>query len=126
MNGHQPNRVDSEFFEIVELGSDPVEVADPVVVCVVEAADENFVEDGIVPPVVWRYFFNGRRHRFNGSRCRDRSASSDDRKREDGEDEKMFFHGEQVEGFNPKMKETILKCSKGICNPRWIANPARA
>jgi hypothetical protein len=37
--------------EVIELGSNSVEVADAVVVAVGEAARINFVEDGVLPPL---------------------------------------------------------------------------
>ena len=37
--------------EVIELGSDAIEVADAVVVAVCEAAGINFVEYGVLPPL---------------------------------------------------------------------------
>jgi hypothetical protein len=46
-----PDGIDSQLMEIVELGGDAVEVADAVVVAVREAARIDFVEDRVLPPL---------------------------------------------------------------------------
>ena len=48
---HEPDGIDAERFEIIQFLGDAVEIADAVVVAVVERADENFVEDRGAPPV---------------------------------------------------------------------------
>ena len=58
IDGHEPDPGDSEIVgghgvavvEVVELLRQPLEVADPVSVTVVEAAHEDLVEDAVVPP----------------------------------------------------------------------------
>ena len=47
----QPEAVDAQPLQIVELGGDALEVADAVAVAVLEGADEDFVEDGAFEPV---------------------------------------------------------------------------
>ncbi len=51
VDGHQPDGGDAERFEIVQLLDNAVEIADTVIVRVVERADEYLVEDGGPPPV---------------------------------------------------------------------------
>ena len=46
----QPDRVDAEAAQIVEVGSDAVEVADAVAVAVAERARIDLVEHGVGPP----------------------------------------------------------------------------
>ena len=50
MNGHQPEGVDPQFLQIIQLLCDAVEVADTVSVCVIKTADEDFVKDRLAPP----------------------------------------------------------------------------
>ena len=50
VEGQQPDAVDAQPFEIVELGDEPRDVAHPVVVAVEEPADEHLVEDGPLEP----------------------------------------------------------------------------
>jgi hypothetical protein len=47
-----PNGVDAEVFQVIELRGDALEVADAVIVAVGEAARIDFVEDGVLPPLV--------------------------------------------------------------------------
>ncbi len=47
-----PDGIDAELFQIVEFGSNAVEIADAVVVTVGEAAGIELVEDGVLPPEV--------------------------------------------------------------------------
>ncbi|GAA3296012.1 hypothetical protein GCM10020295_24640 [Streptomyces cinereospinus] len=49
--GRQPEAVDAEPLEVVELGGQALEVADAVAVAVLEGADEDLVEDGALEPV---------------------------------------------------------------------------
>ncbi len=48
----QPDRVDAEALEVVEVGDDPRQVADPVAVAVGEAARVDLVHHAAPPPVV--------------------------------------------------------------------------
>ncbi len=45
-----PNGVDPEILQVIELGGDALEIADAVVVAVSEAARIKLVEDGVLPP----------------------------------------------------------------------------
>ena len=47
----EPDRVDPERLEVVEMGRDPGQVADPVAVAVGEAARVDLVDDAAPPPV---------------------------------------------------------------------------
>ena len=47
----QPDDVDAEQLEVVEVGQDAAEVTDPVAVAVGEAARVDLVDDGGLPPV---------------------------------------------------------------------------
>ena len=47
----QPEAVDAEPLEVVELGGQALEVADAVAVAVLEGADQDLVEDGALEPV---------------------------------------------------------------------------
>ena len=47
----QPEAVDAEPLEVVQLGGEALEVADAVAVAVLEGADEDLVEDGPFEPV---------------------------------------------------------------------------
>ncbi len=49
--GRQPEAVDAEPLQIVELGGQALEVADAVAVAVLEGADEDLVEDGAFEPI---------------------------------------------------------------------------
>jgi hypothetical protein len=46
----QPNRVDTEVAQVTEVGSDAVDVTDPVAARVGEAADVHLVDGGAAPP----------------------------------------------------------------------------
>ena len=50
VEGQQPEAVDAEPLEVVQLGDEAGDVAHPVVVAVEEAADEHLVEDGPLEP----------------------------------------------------------------------------
>ena len=57
VEGQQPQAVDAEPLEIVELGGDAGQVAGAVVVAVEEAAHQDLVEDGPLVPAglrAWR------------------------------------------------------------------------
>ncbi len=64
--GRQPEAVDAEPLQIVELGGQALEVADAVAVAVLEGADEDLVEDGALEPlgvaVLGRCVFEGVRN----------------------------------------------------------------
>ena len=47
----QPEAVDAQPLQIVQLGGDALEVADAVAVAVLEGADQDLVEDGALEPV---------------------------------------------------------------------------
>ncbi len=49
--GRQPQAVDSQPLEVVELGGQTFQVTDAVPVAVLEGADEDLVEDGAFEPV---------------------------------------------------------------------------
>jgi hypothetical protein len=49
--GRQPQTVDTQPLQVVELGGQALEVADPVAVAVLEGADEDLVEDGALEPI---------------------------------------------------------------------------
>ena len=46
----QPDRVDAEIDEIIELAGDPREITDAIAVAVGERARVDLVEDGSLPP----------------------------------------------------------------------------
>ena len=74
VDGHQPDAFDPQILKIIELFNDPVEVADAVPIAVAEGADEDLVEDRVVPPGEPVCAFGERcgcRHR---SLCRGRSG----------------------------------------------------
>ena len=50
VDGHQPEAVDAQLLEVVELGRQADQVAVAVAVGVVESADVDLVEDGILVP----------------------------------------------------------------------------
>jgi len=50
VHGRDPDRVDAEMLEVIQALGDAVEVADAVVVGVLETARINFVDDGVVVP----------------------------------------------------------------------------
>jgi hypothetical protein len=50
IEGRDPDRVDSEVFDVTEPGGDAGQVADPVVVRVGEAPYVDLIEDGAHPP----------------------------------------------------------------------------
>jgi hypothetical protein len=54
VEGQQPEAVDAEPLEVVELVDQAPEVAEAVVVAVLEAADGQLVEDGLLVPAVVR------------------------------------------------------------------------
>jgi hypothetical protein len=49
--GGEPDGVDAEGFEVVEVGGDAVQVADAVAVGVLITARVDLVDDGVFPPV---------------------------------------------------------------------------
>src|SRR4029453_15771946 len=59
--GRDPDGARTQLLQVVELGRDAVEVADPVVVGVGEAARVDLVDDLVLPPLV----------RIGGGRGRD-------------------------------------------------------
>ena len=52
IEGQQPQRVDAEPLQVVELARQPGKVADAVVVAVEEGADVRLVDDRVLVPVV--------------------------------------------------------------------------
>ena len=46
-----PDGVDAEFLEIIQMLGDAIQVADSVSVCICEAAGINFVNYGALPPL---------------------------------------------------------------------------
>jgi hypothetical protein len=47
-----PDGVDTEILQIVEFGGDAVEVANAIVVAVGKTSWIDFIEDGVLPPLV--------------------------------------------------------------------------
>jgi hypothetical protein len=54
IEGHQPEAGDAEAREVVHPPGEPVEVADPVTVSVLEELRVDAVEDGVLPPEIAR------------------------------------------------------------------------
>jgi hypothetical protein len=54
VEGQQPERVDAEVLQVVELRRQAAQVADPVAVAVVEGGDAELVEDRVLVPVARR------------------------------------------------------------------------
>ena len=52
----QPDGVDAQFLQIVQLGDDAGNVAQPVAVAVAEAAGVDLIDDGVLPPWLWAHF----------------------------------------------------------------------
>ena len=50
VEGQQPDGVDAEILDVVELADQPAKVADAVVVAVEERADVHFIHDGVLVP----------------------------------------------------------------------------
>src|SRR5207248_2642878 len=50
--GRDPDGVYAKLLQIIELGGDAVQIADSIVVTVRESARINFVEDGMLPPLM--------------------------------------------------------------------------
>ena len=48
MDGHEPDTVDAQLLEVVQLGDDTLQVTNAVTVGVAEGIDENFVEGTVV------------------------------------------------------------------------------
>src|SRR5579884_3884145 len=56
IEGQQPDGVDTEILDVLQLAGEPAEIARAVVIAVVEGADVHFVDDGIfVPKRIARY-----------------------------------------------------------------------
>ena len=80
---HQPERVDAQVLEIVELRGEAGEVADAVAVGIGEAAHEDLVEYGSPRPVMVPLDGRGRGGPFR--RCRGRNAGAGEGQ-EDGQE----------------------------------------
>jgi hypothetical protein len=52
ITGCDPDGVDAEVVKVTHFGADAVEVADAVVVAVGKTARIDFVEDGVLPPLM--------------------------------------------------------------------------
>ena len=50
--GRDPDGVDAELLQVVELGGDAGQIADAVIVAVGKAARIDFVEDRMLPPLM--------------------------------------------------------------------------
>ncbi len=63
VDGHEPDAGDSQGLQIIEFSSNTVKVPDPISISVVETADEDFIEDGALPPglLANRFWGEGRR-----------------------------------------------------------------
>ena len=64
----QPDHVDAEQLQVVQLRRDAGQVTDAVAVAVAEAARVDLVDDGLFPPVAVRACGHGRSRVFNGFR----------------------------------------------------------
>ena len=69
MNGHQPDRSNTESLQVIQFLGDAVEVTNAVAVGIIEGADKNLVEDRVMPPSD-RFDLRRGSGRLGGSRLR--------------------------------------------------------
>ena len=48
VDGHQPNAIDAQFLQVIQLGDDALEITNAIPIGVAEGVYENFVEYPIV------------------------------------------------------------------------------
>jgi len=46
-----PDGIHAEFFQVIQFGVDPIQVADAITIAVGKAARINLIENGMLPPV---------------------------------------------------------------------------
>jgi hypothetical protein len=47
-----PDGIDAELLQIVQLRGNPIEIADPIIIAVGKAARVEFIEDGMMPSLM--------------------------------------------------------------------------
>src|SRR5580692_10942801 len=47
-----PDRIDAQIFQVIQLGRDSFQIADTIIVTISEAARINLVEDSVLPPLM--------------------------------------------------------------------------
>ena len=62
-----PNGVHAELFQIIQVRGDAIQVADAVVVAIGKTAGINFIENGVLPPLM-AFRIDGRRLRAQAQR----------------------------------------------------------